>query len=307
MDVLLFLMVISAQTCIAFFVGTVFFDCVHYYLHQWMHSKYKILRRVGRLHRYHHYFFSAKLKHNMAFSTKNIIHRLAEYLIQVIGSLLCLFFFHYFSILVAILLETYFFIITCYVRGLDESHLPLSKVSAYSTGFLVPPEYHALHHHYPQNYFASEIRLIDYILGTGCQIQKKRIALTGASGALGSCLKKLLEQEGAIVTSLKYGIDYGYNYYEGLTECLKNTDILILSHGSKYYFAQQANCDSFIAIIELFKSLKKETLIPIEIWAVGSEIELEPCFGNAKLLVYAQSKRNYAKNARRYFHDKNIQ
>lgn len=307
MDILLSLIATSIQTCIAFFVGTVLFDLLHYSLHRWMRSKYKSLRFIGRLHRYHHYFFTAQLQNNMAFSTQNIIHRLAEYLIQVLGSLLCLLFLNVFPVFVAIILETYFFIMTWRARGLDDSHIPLSKVFAYQTGVRVPPEYHALHHYHPQNYFASEVRVIDYLLGTGCQLSKKRVALTGASGALGCCLKKLLEQEGAVVTPLKYGLDYDYSNYDNLTNHLKNSDILILSHGSKYDNAQQANCDSFVTIIELFKTLKKDALIPAEVWAVGSEIELEPCFGDAKLLVYAQSKRNYAQNARRYFHDKSIQ
>ena len=300
--------VIGFQAWITFLVGTVLFDFIHYFLHQWMRSKHPFLRAIGRLHRYHHYFFSTSLKINKAFTFKNIIWQgIPEYMTQVIGSLFCLLFFNPIAIFIAIMIETYFFIEMLCVGGIDGNHRPLKRAKAYSIGVKVSPEYHALHHCYPQNYFGSELRLVDYILGTGCQIAKKRVALTGASGALGSCLKQLLEKEGAIVTPLKFGIDYDYSNYDGLTACLQNTDILVLSHGSKYDYAQQANCDSFVAIIELYKSLKKDILTPIEIWAVGSEIEFEPCFGDAKLLVYAQSKRNYAKIARTYFYDKNIQ
>ena len=47
--------------------------------------------------------------------------------------------------------------------------------------------------------------------------------------------------------------------------------------------------------------------MPIEIWGVGSEIECHPCFGIKKIKVYAASKRNFARHARAYFHDRDIQ
>ena len=105
--------------------------------------------------------------------------------------------------------------------------------------------------------------------------------MTGANGALGSHLKKLLEKEGAVVTTFKYGVDYDYHQYEKLKEPLSDADILLLCHGSKFDFAEEANCDSYVKIIELYKSSCQKST-PLEIWATGSEIECHPCFGIKK-------------------------
>jgi hypothetical protein len=44
----------------------------------------------------------------------------------------------------------------------------------------------------------------------------------------------------------------------------------------------------------------------VEVWAVGSEIECHPAFGNRDLQVYLESKRAYARHARRYYRDRDI-
>ena len=62
-----------------------------------------------------------------------------------------------------------------------------------------------------------------------------------------------------------------------------------------------------MVIIELFKKVRKASKEPLEVWAVGSEIECHPCFGINKIKVYANSKRNYAKYARQLYRDKEIQ
>ena len=73
-----------------------------------------------------------------------------------------------------------------------------------------------------------------------------------------------------------------------------------LAHGSKVEDAMAANCDSFVALIELFRSLTQERLVPPQVWAMGSEIECHPTFGVPELAAYAQSKRAYARYARNY-------
>ena len=55
----------------------------------------------------------------------------------------------------------------------------------------------------------------------------------------------------------------------------------------------QANFASFLALIDRFKSLTQNRQVPVEVWAVGSEIECHPAFGNPDLRSYAQSKRAY--------------
>jgi hypothetical protein len=301
-------LIIILQAVAAFFIGTILYDIVHYVLHVFLRSDYEVLRKIGRWHSAHHCFFPATLIIQREWTKKNLIrHVLLEYLIQMTGSLLCLFFFSSLAVYLAIIFESCIFIAVCYWRGVDPHHQPQKYLPFYRRGLFVDAAYHALHHAYPNNFYSGYIKLIDYVLGTGMQLKGKQIALTGASGALGSNMKILLENEGARVIPLKFNVDYTYQDYSKLKPVLEKTDILFLCHGSKYKDAQQANCDSFIQIIELFKHVRQRDLVPLEIWGVGSEIECHPCFGFKKLQVYARSKRNYAKQAKKYFHDRDIQ
>lgn len=299
---------IILQTLIAFLIGTLFFDIFHYLSHQFLKSKYTFLRKIGHLHNAHHQFFSSSLEIREKYIKKNFLqHILIEYAVHLCGILFCLLFLNPLAIWIALVCETSLFLFVCYKRGIDPHHRPYTFLPSYRGGFYATAEYHALHHIYPNNFFSSYIKIIDWVLGTGNQLKGKHIAMTGANGALGSHMKILLEKEGALVNCFKYGEDYTYENYQKLEKTLKNTDILFLCHGSKYENAQQANCDSFVKIIELFRATHQRKLVPLEIWGVGSEIECHPCFGIKKLKVYANSKRNYARYAKIYFHDKDIQ
>lgn len=303
-----FTLMILFQALVAFLIGTLLFDVVHYSFHQCIKSQYKLLRTLGRWHFAHHRFYSSTLQIDKRWAKANIhYHVIPEYCIQVTGVLGCLFFFHSYAILLALLVQTYIFMEVYYYQGIDRHHLTREHLPSYHGGFFVSKNYHALHHVYPNYYFSSYIKWLDCLLGTGLTLAGKRIAMTGASGALGSHMKRLLEKEGAMVTPFKFGVDYTYDHYEKLRDSLAKTDILLLCHGTKYDHTQEANCDSFVAMIELFKSVRKPTLLPLEIWGVGSEIECHPCFGIKSLKPYAHSKRQYARHARVYFHDKHIQ
>src|SRR5262249_14282131 len=82
--------------------------------------------------------------------------------------------------------------------------------------------------------------------------------------------------------------------------------ILVLAHGANGEHAMQANCDSFLALIDRYKILTQYRQVPVEVWAVGSEIECHPAFGNSGLKSYARSKRAYARAAARLLHDENL-
>ena len=296
------------EVLIAFFIGTVCFDIVHYSFHKCLKSKNKWLRSIASWHNAHHRFFSSSLMIQLEFSRLNLVHHAAiEYAVQVIGTFFCYLFLQPIAITFAILIETLLFINVWLSNGRDLHHRSYTILPSYRGGPFVTADYHALHHIYPNYFFSSYIKFFDYIFGTSLPLVGKHIAMTGASGALGSQMKKLLEKEGAIVTTLKFGVDYTYQQYDQLQVPLSQADILFLCHGSKYDFAQQANCDSYIRIIELYKSAKITKLVPPEIWAVGSEIECHPCFGIKKIQIYAKSKRNYAKAGRYYFHQRDIQ
>jgi hypothetical protein len=87
---------------------------------------------------------------------------------------------------------------------------------------------------------------------------------------------------------------------------LESADILVLAHGAKGNQAMQANCDSFLAIFDRFKSLTRHRQVPVEVWAVGSEIECHPALGDAGLRSYARSKRAFARAAATLMHDRDV-
>jgi hypothetical protein len=284
------------------------FDVLHYLFHKLIKSKYKLFRAFGALHKAHHHFYSYSLQINPQWAKKNIRnHLIIEYIVQVFVMLSCGWFLNPIAVCMAAGFETCLFIWICCKKGIDPHHKSYTTLPSARGSFFVGAEYHAQHHMYPLAYFSSYIKVVDFILGTGHQLKGKRIAMTGASGALGSAMKKCLEKEGAKVTSFKFGVDYDYQDYEKLRAPLSETDILLLCHGSKMEYAQEANCDSFVNIIELFKSARKRTLAPLEVWGVGSEIECHPCFGIKKLYPYANSKRAFARHAHQYFRDRDIQ
>lgn len=296
------------QAFAAFIIGTVVFDVIHYLFHRCIKSKNRLLRSIGAIHLIHHRFYSIFLKVNPNYTRKNLLaHSVIEYITHSSCILLCLLFFNPIAIGLAILVESIIFLHVLYTKGVDAHHKPIKSLSAKSNGIFVNANYHALHHMFPNNFYSSYIKILDFILGSGTQLAGKRIAMTGASGALGSHMKYFLEKEGAEVIAFKYGVDYTYDHYDRLRESLANIDILLLCHGSKFENAQAANCDSFVRIIELFRSVRKRGIAPIEIWGVGSEIECHPCFGIKKIQVYAKSKRNFARYAQQYYHNPDIQ
>lgn len=299
---------ILLQGLLAFFIGTIVADVFHFLFHKAIKSKFRILKAIGHLHTAHHHFYTHNLHIDNNWIKKNFLHHvILEYAFQISGILCCLLFLNPYSIILAVILQTGIFINICFCKGIDFHHRPFEKLPCSRGNFFVSAAYHALHHVHPSGFYSSYVKLFDWIFGKGHHLEKKQIAMTGANGALGRHMKKLLEKEGAIVTTFKFGVDYTYDDYEKLRETLSSTDILFLCHGSKHDYAQEANCDSYIKIIEMFKSTRKNTLLPLEIWGVGSEIECHPCFGIKKLYPYANSKRNYARAARTYFHDDNIQ
>jgi hypothetical protein len=191
--------------------------------------------------------------------------------------------------------------------GIDSNHTETPHRIWSFMGLFVGPLYHARHHVFPDRYIGSTTRLFDVFFATGCQLRGRRFAMTGAGGALGAPLARMLERDGGRVTSLKYGRDYAYGDYDGLVPALAAADVLVLCHGSKVRDAMDANCTSFVEIIERFRRAHAaDADAPIEVWAVGSEIEAHPAWGDPDLEIYLRSKRAFAGHARRYFHDSRV-
>jgi hypothetical protein len=306
-----------------YFTGSFFFDVAHYLLHKCSISRYRALRGIGYLHQVHHLYFNRRLQFNSKYLWQNTC-------IELPLELSCQFFGTWLGYLAVqalrytgpgllsreilyliFIFETIRVLVVAILEGVDSNHKSYATtVPKDPNTFLVGPQYHALHHIDPSAYISSSFRVFDWLLGTSYSVRSRRVALTGASGAFGSALKKQLQ--GQLVRSiqeLKFGVDWNYEDYSRIISVLTNTDILILAHGSKGKDEMQANCTSAISFIELFKINRKsrpgDLLLP-EVWYVGSEIEVHPTWGLKSLKEYSKSKRAFAKHARKYYDDETL-
>lgn len=286
--------------------STVVFDVLHLVLHRCISSRLRMVRMVGAPHAVHHAFLGPNLQFDEQLTWPNLwAHRTPEWLVQVGAVAFAAPFVPLPWVLCALGAHTVVFVMTVARRGRDGNHVSLRTVPS-PRSFFVGPAYHSLHHAFPDSYMSSFVKLVDMAAGTGCHLQGRRIAMTGASGAFGEPFRQLLEQRGAIVTPLRFGEDWTYDDYEGVDRVLENANILVLAHGAKGPMAMQANCDSFVAFIERFLARYSGAQIPVEVWAVGSEIEAHPAWGNPELQRYLESKRAYARHAWRYFRDRRL-
>jgi sterol desaturase/sphingolipid hydroxylase (fatty acid hydroxylase superfamily) len=298
---------VAAQGAGLYVAATLVFDVIHYLLHGFARSRLGFLRRLGALHQTHHEFFNRELRFVDGLTQRNLReHVIPEFLTHIVVALAGLWIVAPTAVAVVVAFQVVQFILVVRCGGRDSNHVAFDRLRTPSGLWVVGPRYHALHHLHPEGYFSSFVKLFDTVFGTACPLQGRRVALTGATGAFGSALKPVLERGGATVRALKFGVDYAYDDYARLDAVLAETDLLVLAHGSKKEFAMQANCDSFVAIIERFLSLQEGRRFPGEIWALGSEIELHPAWGNADLQVYLESKRAFARHAYGYYRDDRV-
>jgi hypothetical protein len=290
-----------------------FFDIIHYLFHQCSKSNHTLLRRLGYLHQIHHLYFNRNLKFNPKYHWLNIWVELPlELSCQLLGSYLSWLLLPRLisknTLLLVLAAEIFRVMVVAFLDGQDSNHKNYPAVPKDPLFFLVGPQYHALHHINPSAYISSTFRLFDWVFGTACSLESRRVTITGASGAFGSAMKQQLKQENvSCVQELKFGMDWTHS---DTISVLASTDILILAHGSRGKDAVQVNCESTIALIELFRRHHKpgtghnKMLLP-EIWYVGSEAELHPCFSE-KMRLYAKSKRAFLPYARALYDDQDI-
>ncbi len=140
----------------------------------------------------------------------------------------------------------------------------------------------------------------------------KRVAITGASGALGSALREGLQRRGATVIGISrrpapHHLDQPHwlvwnGQVDGALEALLlEVDILVINHGMNLLGRRdgaaieevlQANLMSAQALIALFlrqsRQLSEERRIGRELWVNTSEAEVGPAFSP----IYEVSKRS---------------
>ncbi|MCB9253748.1 MAG: sterol desaturase family protein [Bdellovibrionaceae bacterium] len=299
---------VAIQGFVLYAIGTFLFDVVHFALHRFAKSRSRVLQFGASLHQAHHDFLDTSLDFHEDHVRGNLVyHLIPEYLTHVLGTLLGLFFFEPLAVGLVVLVHTGTFIGAVYLRGRDINHVRFEKLPQPGPGSMVGPRYHALHHVYPEQYMGSMLRLFDWIAGTGCPLEGRRAVVTGASGSFGKGIVECLQKAGVkTIHTFAFGKDWSYEDYSKIEAVLPETDILVLAHGSKVEHAMEANCDSFVALIERFRKVAHTRRFPVEIWAVGSEIESHSHWGNADLKIYKASKGAYARYARHYYRDEDF-
>ena len=298
---------VALEAAAVFLAASFVFDCIHFLLHQLQKSRWGVVRWVGDLHRTHHAFYGTDLKHAQTLVRDNLVkHVVPEYLTQMAVCGLALVVVSPWAAGVVAVFFTVVFVTVLWVRGKDPHHRELDVVSAPLNNVSVGPVYHALHHVYPDGYFGSYHTLFDRVFGTACPLKGKTVALTGASGSFGAPLRTMLERRGATVLPLAHGTDYTPEDCSGADDALRKADILVLAHGVKGDGAMAVNCHSFVGLIERFRAVAAGRRVAPEVWAVGSESELHPSFGNKELAAYAESKRAFARHARGYYSDPSL-
>ncbi|KAI5209543.1 hypothetical protein E4T39_00842 [Aureobasidium subglaciale] len=191
-------------------------------------------------------------------------------------------------------------IVVVIFEGKDSNHVGYLSVPKDGGWLLVGPEYHSLHHMYPDQFMSSVLRLFDWTMGTSSTLKKKRVTITGVGGAFGAAIKKQLEYENVeSITALRSGVDFDEeSVSENSIQILANTDILILAHGLRHGDVMKANYETSKRLVEVFSQQRKPrtgrrpTELP-EVWYTGSESEIHPSWGDKSLAAYSASKRRF--------------
>lgn len=299
--------VFLVQCLLIFLLSTALFDVLHYLLHRWQQSRIPLLRVFSSWHWVHHRFLNLEMQVDPSLRVKNLFfHVVPEFLTTIAGTLACALLFPLEAVIAVIVLRCGLFVVTVRQEGVDIHHMSMDRISGQQSLFWVGPDYHAMHHIYPNSFFSSFFNVFDLLMGKSCQIRGRRFLVTGASGALGSALVRRIERQGGIVETARHGIDFRPGQPGLLRDKLERADVLVLAHGSKTEDCWNANFVTFTEIIELFEEMGRTRLTPPEIWAVGSEAELHGDFGLASMRDYAASKRAFAARARRYYASENL-
>jgi hypothetical protein len=297
----------AAEAVLVFVVSTFLFDALHWLLHRWGRSKNRLLRRFARWHWVHHRFLDRRMRVHQELVRPNIVfHVLPEYLTSMAGTLIFLLIFPWQPVVLVALYRTVLFALTLRDEGIDSNHMAMDRLDGQPGLFWVSQSYHARHHIHPNNYFSSFTNVFDLLFATGAQISGRRFLITGAGGAFGGAMKARLEGLGAIVDTARHGVDFSVGDYARMREKLADTDVLVLAHGAKSGGCQDANCTTFVDLIELFIALGKDRLNPPEVWALGSEAEFHGDMGMPELVDYAASKRAFAQHGLRYYRSPDV-
>jgi len=252
-------------------LATIVFDVVHFLLHQWENSSHPLLKAASALHGVHHQFLDRDLRIHREFIAANAwCHVIPEFLVQVLVTCLLGIFFSGTAVAVALSLELLVFLLIIKpTPGFDVNHHPVEKLAAYRPLYFCVPEYHLLHHVYPQAHFSSWIKTLDHLLGTGICLQGRQAVISGMDTPFGKQLAIRLQQAGCRL------IPPTPNHAD-----LQMADILVLCHDA-------ASASGYRDMIETYCRIHADRRKPVEVWAVSHMDE----FSTPETAAYARFAR----------------
>ncbi|RAH50641.1 uncharacterized protein BO95DRAFT_510697 [Aspergillus brunneoviolaceus CBS 621.78] len=275
--------------CYLYLTGTIFFDGMHYLLHRWARSEWKILRQLSRYHQYHHLYYGRLLQFNPKYTSLNArialpLELFCQLLGSVIGWLLARAVWLSPSshsdrrtLLLVLLIQTGRALAVIFNDGKDSNHISYNTIPKDWSWAFVGPEYHALHHHYPDKYMGSAIKVFDWVAGTAYSLRGKTAVMVDGSGEFGQAMEKhLLGERVKCVHKLSFKLGCSQQDNARLLTMLEEADILILAHDTQSIAGTEPNFTSSIQLVQeflRFKATRRGKVLP-EIWYLGCESEL---------------------------------
>lgn len=245
---------LSLKCAALFILGAACFDIVHYLLHVFERSQNPFLKWLGGFHSVHHDFLDRQMQIQRKYSRGNLIlHVIPEYLTAVIGvAVLGSLFFGWLPAVIVILIRTVMVVVYLFQKGEDFTHAPLSRINAQRSLLFVGPNYHALHHVYPYQYYSSFVNIFDMVFGTNFQIQDRRFLFLGKqSPAVQKIYKDLARKGGHMTTESDEKHELNFD----------KIDVLVIS-------PHEALNPQHFETIENFKRQSSQRLVPAEVWVV---------------------------------------
>ena len=262
---------------VLFLASSVAFDVVHWLLHRLAASRIGPLRAIGDLHETHHAFLDRELRIHPEHQEANLRrHVIPEYGTQLSVSLVALAVLPAAMVVPVIGLQTLVFALIFRGRGLDINHREWESVAAYRPSFFCLPEYHALHHVYPEAHFSSWIKLLDQVLGTGAHLADRRYAVVGASGVFGESLVTRLREAGAASVDA---------VEPDALDALREVDVLVLAQDPTGASSAGSDRDAAVRVIERFGETTADERVAPEVWAT--------CAPRADAAFEADARRYY--------------
>ncbi|RAL08263.1 uncharacterized protein BO97DRAFT_461770 [Aspergillus homomorphus CBS 101889] len=274
--------------CYLYLAGTVFFDWMHFLLHRWSRSQWRFLRLLSRYHQYHHLYYGRLLQFNPKYTRQNTrialpLELLCQMLGNVVGWLVawtimmgrteCI---DRRALLIVLVIQAGRSLVVILNDGKDSNHISYDTVPKDWSWSFVGPEYHALHHRYPDRYMGSAIKLFDWVAGTAYSLRGKVVVMTGGSGEFGQAIEKQLLAEGVrSIHKPVIGKSWTRQAATRLMPMLDQADILILANCTGGMEDMESDCTLTIRLIQQFlaqKAAQKGKVLP-EIWYISSEAE----------------------------------